>query len=107
MSAGTGAGGAGARGRVRAAVLVAPDAFTVRTFARPEVRPDTALVDVELFGICGTDLKYASGKLPSPLPLILGHEFGAIVAAVGPDALDGNFDPLQVGTRVAVDPAQP
>jgi L-iditol 2-dehydrogenase len=30
-----------------------------------------------------------------------------VVEAVGPDALDGNFRPLKVGSRVAVDPAQP
>ena len=87
MSGTTGSGApAGASGRVRAAVLVAPDTFEVRTFARPEVRPDTALVDVELCGICGTDLKYASGKLPSPLPMILGHEVVGRIAAIGDEA---------------------
>jgi L-iditol 2-dehydrogenase len=30
-----------------------------------------------------------------------------VVEAVGPDALDGHFQPLHVGARVAVDPAQP
>jgi len=42
-------------------------------------------------------------------PLVLGHEFGGVVEAVGPDALDGtgNDVPLLPGTRVAVDPAQP
>jgi L-iditol 2-dehydrogenase len=29
------------------------------------------------------------------------------VEAIGPDAEDGNFEPLKVGARVAVDPAQP
>jgi L-iditol 2-dehydrogenase len=40
-------------------------------------------------------------------PLVLGHEFAGLVEAVGPDSLDGNFEPLSPGTRVAVDPAQP
>lgn len=40
-------------------------------------------------------------------PLILGHEFGGVVEAIGPDALDGHAEPLLPGMRVAVDPAQP
>ena len=40
-------------------------------------------------------------------PLVLGHEFAAVVEAVGPESYDGNFQPLRPGTRVAVDPAQP
>jgi threonine dehydrogenase-like Zn-dependent dehydrogenase len=40
-------------------------------------------------------------------PLILGHEFGGVVEAVGPEAFDGHVEPLPPGMRVAVDPAQP
>jgi L-iditol 2-dehydrogenase len=39
--------------------------------------------------------------------LILGHEFAGVVEAVGPGAVDGYFEPIKPGTRVAVDPAQP
>lgn len=62
-------------------------------------------------GICGSDLhSYQDGRIGDTSvqgPLILGHEFSAVVEAVGPEALDGNHEPLQPGTRVAVDPAQP
>ena len=40
-------------------------------------------------------------------PFVLGHEFMGVVAALGADALDGNHQPLQVGQRVAVEPAVP
>lgn len=70
-----------------------------------------ALLRVTATGICGSDLHtYIDGRIGEWVvqrPLILGHEFGGVVEAVGPDALDGNFEPLLVGTRVAVDPAQP
>jgi len=73
--------------------------------------PGVALLRVQVTGLCGSDLhSYADARIgdtPIQAPLILGHEFTAVIEAVGPDALDGHFEPLRVGTRVAVDPAQP
>jgi len=69
------------------------------------------LLRVTAVGICGSDLHiYQDARIGDTVvqePLILGHEFAGVVEAVGPDALDGRFRPLQPGTRVAVDPAQP
>ena len=69
------------------------------------------LLRITAVGICGSDLHtYHDGRIGDTTvqePLILGHEFAGIVEAVGPDALDGHFQPLRPGTRVAVDPAQP
>jgi L-iditol 2-dehydrogenase len=47
------------------------------------------------------------GNTPIQGPLILGHEFSGVVEAVGSNGLDGHFESLRPGTRVAVDPAQP
>ncbi len=70
-----------------------------------------ALLRITAVGICGSDLHtYIDGRIGDAVvttPLILGHEFGGVVEAVGPESLDGNFAPLLPGTRVAVDPAQP
>ena len=70
-----------------------------------------ALLRVKTTGICGSDLHtYRDARIGATAieaPLVIGHEFSAVVAAVGPEALDGCHDPLRVGTRVAVDPAQP
>jgi L-iditol 2-dehydrogenase len=69
------------------------------------------LLRVKVTGLCGSDLhSYADARIgdtPIEAPLVLGHEFSAVVEAVGPDASDGAFAPLRAGTRVAVDPAQP
>jgi L-iditol 2-dehydrogenase len=62
-------------------------------------------------GICGSDLhSYKDGRIGDNIleePLILGHEFAAVVEAVGDEAIGGDFKPLAPGMRVAVDPAQP
>jgi len=69
------------------------------------------LLRVTATGICGSDLhSYQDGCIGDSVvksPLILGHEFAGVVEAVGPDSVDGNFEPLRIGARVAVDPAQP
>jgi L-iditol 2-dehydrogenase len=67
---------------------------------------------VKAVGICGSDLHTYQdariGDTPIESPLILGHEFSGVVEEVGSGViLDGEFNPLQPGTRVAVDPAQP
>lgn len=69
------------------------------------------LLRVTATGICGSDLHtYEDGRIGDTAvqePLTLGHEFGGTIEAMGADAFGGDFEPLTVGTRVAVDPAQP
>ncbi len=77
----------------------------------PAPGPGQVLLRVKATGICGSDLHSFQdariGDTQIRAPLILGHEFAGVVEAVGADSLDGNFEPLKLGTRVAVDPAQP
>lgn len=74
--------------------------------------PDQVLLRITAVGICGSDLHtYQDARIGDTTldaPLTLGHEFAGIVEEIGPgEALDGEFNPLTIGTRVAVDPAQP
>lgn len=74
--------------------------------------PGQVLLRVSAVGICGSDLhSYQDARIGDTAvsdPLTLGHEFAGVVEALGPgDMLDGEFNPLQTGARVAVDPAQP
>jgi L-iditol 2-dehydrogenase len=73
--------------------------------------PGQVLLRVRAVGVCGSDLhtfRHARiGDTRLEGPLVLGHEFAAVVEAVGAGAEDGRFRPLEPGTRVAVDPAQP
>ena len=95
-----------------AARLYGPKDLRVDTVDEPaQPGPGEILLKVKAVGICGSDLHtYEDARIGDTVvqqPLILGHEFGGEVLAVGPDARDGNDDPLQPGQRVAVDPAQP
>ncbi len=92
--------------------LHGPRDLRVENIDRPAAPgPGMALLRVTAVGICGSDLHtYEDARIGDTVvatPLILGHEFAAVVEAVGPDSFDGNFAPLLPGTRVAVDPAQP
>jgi len=62
------------------------------------------LLRVTATGICGSDLhSYQDGCIGDSVvksPLILGHEFAGVVEAVGPDSVDGNFEPLRIGARM-------
>jgi len=57
---------------------------------RPDVGPDDALIEIELCGICGSDLHIESGTHPSSPPVVVGHEFSGTVAATGRNV--GEFD---------------
>lgn len=95
-----------------AARLHGPADLRIERVPRPgPPAPGEALLRVKATGICGSDLHtYQDARIGDTAvkgPFILGHEFSGVVEAVGPNSLDGHFEPLKPGTRVAVDPAQP
>ena len=71
---------------VRGAVLDGPGQISIREFPRPEAQIDTAIVEIELCGICGTDVKLLGGGEAAPYPLVLGHEGVGRISAIGSDA---------------------
>lgn len=67
-----------------------------------ELASGEMIIEVELSGICGTDVHLHQGQLEIPLPLILGHESLGRVAALGDsDTEDWLGRPLKIGDRVA------
>ena len=46
-------------------------------------RPDEILVRVKATGVCHTDLVVRDGMLPTPMPVVLGHEGAGVVERVG------------------------
>ena len=72
-----------------------------------------ATVAIEMTGICGSDLHYylhgANGDFKIIDPLVLGHEAGGIVTAVGPEPASptsknaNSQSRLKVGDRVAIE----
>jgi threonine dehydrogenase-like Zn-dependent dehydrogenase len=81
----------------------------VRDLRMPEaLSPGELLVEVEISGICGTDVHLHKGQLNVPLPLVLGHETAARIAAMGDsDTKDYTGKPLAVGDRVVFTVGRP
>ena len=82
-----------------AVVLTADGRIALQDRPRPTLRPDQVLVEVDLCGICGSDLH--ASQLPQVYrgDCILGHESTGRIAAVGHDVAD-----WAIGQRVAVNP---
>jgi L-iditol 2-dehydrogenase len=72
----------------------------------PEPAADEVLVEVRSVGVCGSDVHYFEHGRIGPYvvdsPLVLGHEAGGVVAAVGAEVTS-----LQVGQRVSIEPGVP
>ncbi len=87
----------------RAMVLATCGAPLVeRQLARPQVAPGEALVEVSCCTLCGSDLHAYTGRRPTALPMVLGHEIVGRVSELGPGLpmLDAFGRPLRIGQRV-------
>jgi L-iditol 2-dehydrogenase len=82
-------------------VAARPGALEVREVPRPTPRPGEVIVEVAGASICGSDLHIAEWHAMAQwtrTPVILGHEFGGVVAEVGQGVPD-----VQAGDQVAVE----
>ncbi|MEV4624575.1 alcohol dehydrogenase catalytic domain-containing protein [Asanoa sp. NPDC049573] len=71
---------------VRAAVRVSAGRTELRELPLPELDDDSALLRVEVAGICGTDVKiYANPPSMIHGPVIMGHENVGVIARAGRD----------------------
>jgi aryl-alcohol dehydrogenase len=70
--------------RVKAAVC-RPDGelFQLEELVIEDPRPDEVLVRFTAAGLCHTDLEVAAGRMPTPFPVVAGHEGAGVVEAVG------------------------
>ncbi|NBX59874.1 MAG: hypothetical protein EBT62_05340 [Opitutaceae bacterium] len=67
-----------------------PHSVELREFSKPEPGPEDIIMAVEAVGVCGSDLHQWTGSHSWKVnyPVVLGHEFGGQIAAVG-SALKG------------------
>ena len=77
-----------------------PKEIEVRDVPIPEIGDDDILMEVKAAGVCGTDIAFDQGMHANLLnpPVILGHEFAGVIAAVGKNVKD-----WKVGDRVVSD----
>lgn len=86
---------------MKAIQITAPGQIQPTEIAKPVMKSGEVLLRVVAAGFCGSDLNTFLGRNPMVrLPVIPGHEIGAVIEAVAPDVPAG-FVP---GTTVTVDP---
>jgi len=88
-------------GKMKAAVLMAPDVLAVREVKTPKPGPAEVLVRVASCAICGSDLSLMAHPWPGQPPFgefIPGHEYSGVIAATGE-----TVEEFRVGDRVAVE----
>lgn len=77
-------------------------AVEIRDVPAPEMGPGQVLLEVKAVGVCGSDVHMwrENQSWEIKLPLVLGHEFSAVVADVGTDVSG-----FEIGDRVACETA--
>jgi 2-desacetyl-2-hydroxyethyl bacteriochlorophyllide A dehydrogenase len=70
---------------MRQAIMMSPGVIEFREAKEPErLREDEILLRIKKIGICGSDIHVYHGKHPAtPYPVVQGHEYSAVVEAVG------------------------
>lgn len=92
--------------RMFAGVLTRPGHIELEERRVPAPAADEVLVKVTAVGVCGSDVHFFhEGRLGDWVvdePLVLGHESGGVIVAVGADV-----SPERVGERVSIEPQHP
>ncbi len=95
---------------VKAAVMMGPGDMEIREFPYPEIDKDSAILRVDMCGVCGTDKHIHQGdsteiRGKSLFPMINGHEVIGTIVEIGSNAaidMEASAQPLKIGDRVAV-----
>lgn len=86
---------------MKAIQIPAPAALQVVDIPKPEAKSGEVLLKIKFVGFCGSDLNTFLGRNPMvKLPVIPGHEVGAVIESVGP-GVPGGFES---GMSVTVNP---
>jgi 2-desacetyl-2-hydroxyethyl bacteriochlorophyllide A dehydrogenase len=69
---------------MRQAVMTQPGSIEFKEVEEPVAGPGEILLRVKKIGVCGSDIHVWHGQHPfTPYPVVQGHEFSAVVEAVG------------------------
>lgn len=81
-------------------VWIGPNEMVVEEREKPTIKGDEVLIEVDVVGICGSEIEGFLGhnSLRVP-PLVMGHEFAGVVAEIGE-----NVSGLKIGQKVVVNP---
>ena len=85
---------------MRQAVVTAPGVIELREVPEPVAGPGEVRLRVQRVGVCGSDVHVNHGSHPfTPYPVVQGHEFSAVIEAVG-EGVEG----IEVGARATSRP---
>ena len=91
---------------MNALVIHAPKDLRIERVDTPSPVEDEVVIDIEVGGVCGSDLHYYNhggfGTVKLREPMILGHEVAGRVTQIGGESTD-----LAIGDLVAVSPSRP
>ena len=86
---------------MKAIQITAPLEMKVVDVEKPAMKADEVLLKIKYVGFCGSDLNTYLGRNPMvKLPVVPGHEVGAVIEAIGSAVPAG----LEVGMSVTVNP---
>lgn len=86
---------------MKAIQITAPGELNVVEINAPVLKDDEVLIKIKYVGFCGSDLNTYLGRNPMvKLPIIPGHEVGAVIEAIGKNVPAG----FEVGMSVTVNP---
>ena len=82
------------------ALVIEQETVAIREERRPQLQgADEVIIQVEIAGLCRTDVYVAEGRIATAGPLILGHEFSGVISERG-----AQVKALKEGDRVTVNP---
>ncbi len=85
---------------MKRATMTAPGQIQIDETQAPSPGPGQVLLRIQRIGVCGSDIHVFHGKHPyTSYPVVQGHEFSALVAAVGP-----GVQGIEVGNKVTAMP---
>ena len=70
---------------MKQAIMVSPGVIAYKDVPAPSnLKPDEVLLKIQRIGVCGSDIHVFHGEHPAtPYPVVQGHEYSALVEAVG------------------------
>ena len=69
--------------KAKAVVLTAPNEYSVQEIELDPPKANEVRIKMAATGLCQSDMSVINGKLPMPMPMVLGHEGAGVVEEIG------------------------
>ena len=69
--------------KAKAVVLTAPNEYSVQEIELDTPKANEVQIRMVATGLCQSDMSVINGKLPMPMPMVLGHEGAGVIEEIG------------------------